>query len=159
MYILRMNFNEYQGLAARTDNVKTGKEGQLLNAVVGMVGEAAECLELVKKHIWQDHSLDETKLLEEAGDVLWYIAKLARIYGIPLEELAVQNIKKLEARYPEGTFIAERSINRDTTSNASTIDSKVKSNDSLPYSEYQYKAHRRSNIPAQPRRNRKCLTK
>lgn len=108
-----LNFNEYQELAARTDNT-TGKtvDSILTSAVMGMVGEAAEAMEHVKKYIEQDHKLDRDKLIEEAGDTLWYIAKLARVCGISLEELAKRNIEKLERRYPNLKFEKERSVNR-----------------------------------------------
>lgn len=105
-----MTLNEYQKLAARTDT-PSDKINGLRNAAMGMVGEAAETLEHMKKVLDQGHKLDEDKLIEEAGDTLWYIAKLARICGITLEELAWQNIEKLRKRYPEG-FDANLSINR-----------------------------------------------
>lgn len=106
-----MTLNEYQKLAARTDT-PSDKINGLRNAAMGMVGEAAETLEHMKKVLDQGHELDEAKLIEEAGDTLWYIAKLARICGITLEELAWQNIEKLKKRYPEG-FDANLSINRE----------------------------------------------
>ena len=49
---------------------------------------------------------------KHTGDTLWYIAKLARVCGTTLEELAKRNIEKLEKRYPEKEFKPERSINR-----------------------------------------------
>lgn len=108
-----MNFNEYQKLAERTDNAQGKTINDLyLNACMGMVGESAETLEHMKKYLFQGHELNRDKLIEEAGDTLWYIAKLARVCGITLEELAKRNIEKLEKRYPEKKFKAERSINR-----------------------------------------------
>jgi len=107
----KLNFIEYQEKAARTDKPHKNKLDGLRNATMGMVGEAAETLEHMKKVLDQGHSLSELKLLEEAGDCLWYIAKLARLLGYNLEELAIMNITKLELRYPNG-FDAKKSINR-----------------------------------------------
>lgn len=105
-----MSFIEYQALAARTDKPMSIMEG-LTNAVMGMVGEAGETQEHIKKVLYQGHTLNYDKLIEEAGDCLWYIAKLARLMGISLEEIAVKNILKLKKRYPEG-FDTEKSVNR-----------------------------------------------
>ena len=51
------------------------------------------------------------KLLEEVGDVAWYLAETAHALGVSLEEVCQRNIDKLRARYPEG-FSAERSLHR-----------------------------------------------
>lgn len=105
-----MTLNEYQELAARTDTPTVKLRG-LLTAAMGMVGEAGESLEHLKKVIEQGHDLDTDKLIEEGGDCLWYIAKLARYCGVTLEELARRNIEKLKKRYPNG-FSVERSVHR-----------------------------------------------
>lgn len=113
-----MNFNDYQQLAKRTDGIKAGKDDTetmlngLLNAAMGMTGEAAETLEHMKKVLFQGHKLDVDKLIEEASDCMWYIAKLARYCGVTMEELAQRNIDKLRKRYPAG-FEVERSVNRE----------------------------------------------
>lgn len=91
-----LNFNEYQKFAERTDNMNMPMNDLYLNACMGMVGESAETLEHMKKYLFQGHELNRDKLIEEAGDTLWYIAKLARVCGITLEELAERNIEKLE---------------------------------------------------------------
>lgn len=106
----KLTLNEYQLLAARTDT-PMDKLNALRNATMGMVGEGAETLEHMKKVLDQGHELDVDKLIEEGGDTLWYVAKLARACGITLEELAQRNIDKLRRRYPEG-FDANMSINR-----------------------------------------------
>ena len=106
----KMTLDEYQLLAARTDT-PMDKLNALRNATMGMVGEAAETLEHMKKVLDQGHELDTEKLIEESGDTLWYVAKLARACDVSLEELAQRNIDKLRRRYPEG-FDANMSINR-----------------------------------------------
>jgi len=107
-----MSFEEYQQKASRTDNLRDDKTLNILNACMGMVGESAETLEHVKKAMFQGHELDPAKLIDEAGDTLWYIAKLARVLGTSLEEIAKFNIAKLEKRYPELEFSEQRSVNR-----------------------------------------------
>lgn len=105
-----MNFNEYQKLAQRTSNSKT-LSGKLENGCLGLAGESGECCDLLKKHFFQGHELDKAKMLDELGDVLWYIGETAAGIGVTLEEVAIHNIEKLKTRYPDG-FSAERSLHR-----------------------------------------------
>lgn len=41
------------------------------------------------------------KLLFELGDTLYYLTKLAHVYGFSLEEVMYHNVKKIEARNAE----------------------------------------------------------
>lgn len=104
-----MTFDEYQKMAQRT----SGEDHEhVLNGVLGLAGESGECADLVKKCLFQGHTLDRDHLIEELGDVLWYCAELATGLDVNLEAVAYQNIKKLEKRYPNG-FERERSVNRE----------------------------------------------
>lgn len=102
-----MNANEYQLLAMRTAN-----DGDLVNAALGLAGESGEVADLIKKVEFQGHILDEDKLVEELGDVLWYVALAAETLGVPLEDIMRRNIDKLWSRYPAG-FDPERSQHRE----------------------------------------------
>lgn len=107
-----MHMNEYQKLAQRTCNITGTTADKLLNGCMGLNGEAGECIDLLKKHLFQGHELDREKLIEELGDVLWYCAELAAGLGVGLEEVAQRNVDKLRRRYPDG-FDPERSVHRD----------------------------------------------
>lgn len=78
---------------------------------LGIAGEAGEVADLLKKVIGHGHPIDVAKLVKELGDVLWYVAVLASVYGVLLSDVAAANRAKLMARYPDG-FSTERSINR-----------------------------------------------
>ncbi len=67
----------------------------------GLCTEAGEALDQLKKHKFYGRPIDEVNLIEEAGDLLWYIACLAHILGVPLHRVAEINIDKLAFRYPE----------------------------------------------------------
>lgn len=105
-----MEFKEYQDLAGRTRNVEY-YDRELANYALGMVCEAGEAGDILKKHIFHHHILDEYALRKELGDVLWYIANICNILRIDMGDIAEMNISKLKARYPEG-FDADKSINR-----------------------------------------------
>ena len=106
-----MDINEYQKLAMRTLNPKIEKKELILNASMGLCGESGEVIDLVKKHLFQGHDLDEEVLIKELGDVAWYLAEAATALNVDLSEILEKNIKKLENRFPDG-FNSNRSINR-----------------------------------------------
>lgn len=107
-----MNINEYQKLAMITLNKKLSKQDMLINGVMGLCGESGEAIDLVKKHLHQGHELDKNALIKEMGDIAWYLAELATVLDINLEEVLIANIEKLKKRYPEG-FSEDASINRE----------------------------------------------
>lgn len=80
-------------------------------AVMGISGESGEVADLVKKFMFHQHPLDREKLIEELGDLMWYIAELCATLGASMDEVARGNIEKLRKRYPNG-FDPERSLNR-----------------------------------------------
>lgn len=106
-----MDINEYQKLAMRTLNPEIDKKELILNASMGLCGESGEVIDLVKKHLFQGHDLDEKVLIKELGDVAWYLAEAATALNVNLSEILEKNIKKLENRFPDG-FNSNRSINR-----------------------------------------------
>ena len=107
-----MEINEYQKLAMKTLNPSLSKKDVLINGVMGLCGESGEVIDLVKKHLAQQHDLDREKMIKELGDVAWYLAETAYALDVDLETVLKGNIEKLKQRYPEG-FDAERSIHRD----------------------------------------------
>ena len=106
-----MTINEYQTLAMTTLNKELTNDQVLLNGVMGLCGESGEVIDIVKKHISQGHVLNKEKLIEELGDVAWYLAETAYALGVDLESVLQSNIDKLKKRYPEG-FSVEKSVNR-----------------------------------------------
>lgn len=107
----QFSLDEYQEKAMRTAGVYDTVTDELLNGLMGLNGEAGEALDILKKHLFQGHTLDEEHIKKELGDCLWYIALAADSLGISLEDIAIQNIEKLEKRYPTG-FDTELSVNR-----------------------------------------------
>lgn len=104
-----MTLNEYQEKAMRTATLASTN---LVNSALGMSAEAGEFADVLKKHLYHGHPMGTEQMIEEAGDVLWYVALAAKALGVTLEGLAQHNIKKLEKRYPDG-FDPERSLHRE----------------------------------------------
>jgi NTP pyrophosphatase (non-canonical NTP hydrolase) len=94
-----MDLNYYQFHASNTAIYP--KEQGLVYTTLGLVGEAGEVAEKVKKFIRGDLVLQgefETDLAHELGDVLWYLASLASELNISLTEIAELNLSKLASR-------------------------------------------------------------
>lgn len=96
----------------RTANPGLKPIEQLTNGVLGLTGEAGECADLVKKHLYQGHDLEVAHIIKELGDCCWYIALCAQALDTTFEEIMELNIAKLQTRYPDG-FDTERSIHRE----------------------------------------------
>jgi NTP pyrophosphatase (non-canonical NTP hydrolase) len=106
-----MDANEYQRLALRTEAPGREQRERLLNAALGLCGEAGEFADSLKKAEFHSHPLDVAELRKELGDVLWYAALACDALGLSMGEVMAENIEKLRRRYPEG-FSSERSLQR-----------------------------------------------
>lgn len=113
-----MDINTYSQLAFRT--ARRDKD-MIENAVLGIGGESGEILDLIKKVRHHDKPLDDQKLKEEIGDLVWYINELILVQGYTWAEILEMNIKKLEARYPDLRFDVDRANNRDVEAEAKAM--------------------------------------
>lgn len=137
-----MNSNEYLDASARTNpDVVPGLHTQgddgnfdksptylmskhqleLLHASMGMVTEAAEFMDQMKRHVIYGAELDHTNLKEELGDMLWYIALAMRVTGTDFEAEMTRNIEKLKKRFPD-KFTTDKALNRDLDVERETLE-------------------------------------
>lgn len=87
----------------------------LLTGAVGISAEGGEFMEIVKKCIFQGKPLNEETQFHakrELGDIMWYWINSCRALNIDPNEVIAENVRKLEARYPGGSFDAYYSENR-----------------------------------------------
>lgn len=96
-----MNCDDYQRAALRTARSKDAPD-EFMHLVLGLVGEAGEIAEKVKKLVRDQGSdlarLDRDAMAAELGDVLWYTAVLADFLGLSLDDVARRNVDKLADR-------------------------------------------------------------
>lgn len=87
---------------------------RMLHAVMGLIGEAGEVAEVLLSFLQGDINIDEAKdkLMNEAGDVMWYQAVLQKALGhTSFAEVLTANHAKLIQRY--GTqWSQEAALNR-----------------------------------------------
>lgn len=92
----------------------------MLHAAIGMATEAAELLDVLKKHIYYGKPIDMVNINEELGDSNWYQSLMIHSlrmkgYHTSWESIWEKNIEKLKARYGN-KFSSEAAINRDLDS-------------------------------------------
>ncbi len=128
----KVNFERYQGfVSAVTSDASTNyvdftdrlgdldRQGanieRLLTAGVGINAEGGEFLEIIKKMVFQGKPWNEDNrehLIIELGDIMWYVAQATMALDISFDEVIETNVKKLEKRYPGGSFDIFYSENR-----------------------------------------------
>lgn len=84
---------------------------ELIHSILGIYTEAAELMELLGVTIITGE-VDEAKLVNEAGDGLWYHSLLYKFLGTDFDEVAQKNIAKLRQRFPV-KFTEDLAVNRD----------------------------------------------
>lgn len=87
----------------------------LTTAAIGLASEGGEFNEIVKKMLFQGKPFTQDNrfhLMRELGDIIWYWTNACRALGYDPNEVVAENVRKLESRYPGGTFNAWYSENR-----------------------------------------------
>jgi NTP pyrophosphatase (non-canonical NTP hydrolase) len=96
-----MTFEEYQ-IEARKTAIYPNMDNNFIYPALGLVGEAGEIAEKIKKVIRDDNYViteeKRAEITKELGDVLWYIANLSKELGISMEDVASANLAKLKSR-------------------------------------------------------------
>ncbi len=88
---------------------------RLLTAGVGINAEGGEFLEIIKKMVFQGKPWNEDNrehLILELGDTMWYVAQAIKALDTTFDVVIATNVKKLEKRYPGGSFDPFFSENR-----------------------------------------------
>lgn len=97
-----ITFNDYQTRVA-TFRKPTA---DFTYAVIGLGAEVGEIQGKVAKIIRDKNGLpddsDHYALIKELGDVLWFISAIADDMGVSLNEVAQENVAKLESRSIRG---------------------------------------------------------
>jgi NTP pyrophosphatase (non-canonical NTP hydrolase) len=70
-----------------------------LHMAIGISGEAGELLDAVKKSTIYRKQLDIANIVEECGDLLFYISGMLDSIGVDIESAMSANVSKLSIRY------------------------------------------------------------
>lgn len=93
-------------------NDLTPEKADLLHMAVGVSGEAGELLDAVKKAVIYNKEIDLENVIEELGDLEFYMSKIRQIVGITREEILKHNIDKLSIRYAKGKYSNDQAQER-----------------------------------------------
>ena len=88
-----------------------------LHAALGVCGEAGELADAIKKHVIYGKPLDRDNMIEELGDLRFYMQAVQNLYQIPEQEILQANANKLAARYKGLTYSNEAAIAREDKKN------------------------------------------
>ncbi len=96
-----MELNTYQDLANTTDQRPGNDEQALAFPLLGLASEVGSLVNQYKKRIrdGQAHELFDRRAAAELGDILWYVANLSHKLGYSLDDVAQQNLRRINERW------------------------------------------------------------
>ncbi|UZT28588.1 nucleotide pyrophosphohydrolase [Bacillus phage vB_BceS_LY5] len=90
--------NKYQEMSRRT----APKDMSILNIALGLVGEAGEIADLIKKQEYHGHPINLPEIKKELGDLLWYFARLCDYNNSKFSEDISQTFQALQKEGSKG---------------------------------------------------------
>lgn len=126
-----MNADYYQQQALRTEYtpefLRPGDRtrARLLHAALGVCTESGELQDMLKKHLMYGKDFDPTNVIEECGDILWYVALALDACGYSLSDCMARNIEKLRVRFPD-KFTSARALARDLPAERAALEKEGK---------------------------------
>ncbi len=89
----------------------TPDEIRALHGALGIVTEAGELADAFKKNLFYGKPLDYVNLMEELGDIMFYVGVVCSATGLSMGKILEANKRKLLIRYPD-KFEATKAIDR-----------------------------------------------
>ena len=90
----------------------TAYEANLVHLALGIAGEAGEVLDAIKKAAIYKKPLDCENVIEELGDLEFYMEGLRQAIGVTREEVIDANVQKLGKRYSSGNYSDKQAQDR-----------------------------------------------
>lgn len=87
--------------------IMTEGESRVIENTLGLVGEAGEVAEKIKKKLRDGTKVPPYEIIKELGDVVFYCTALANAFGSSLAEVQHTNIQKLNSRKERGKLSGE----------------------------------------------------
>ena len=121
-FVKAVTSDESNYTSSMTENlVKLERENKdikmalLMTGAIGISAEGGEFAEIIKKVVFQGKPMNDETVFHckrELDDIMWYWINSCRALGLDPNDVIAENVKKLEARYPGGSFDAFYSENR-----------------------------------------------
>jgi NTP pyrophosphatase (non-canonical NTP hydrolase) len=87
-------------------------EAHLVHMAMGVSGEAGELLDAIKKSTIYRKPLDKENIIEECGDILFFVQGILNYYSLDITDAIYENRKKLSLRYSKGEYSNEQAQQR-----------------------------------------------
>ena len=100
---------QYKRLGLRVN----GEDVKIMHYLLGMSSEVGEVSDLFKKTIMRGEKIAAAQVVEEVGDLLWYVDRLLANFNSSIPEAFEANKRKLELRYPDGFSVKDSKEKRD----------------------------------------------
>ena len=82
----------------------TKESAEKMHMAIGIAGEAGELLDAIKKHAIYAKELDMENVIEELGDLEFYMQGLRALLNLTRQQCIDANMAKLKRRYPLSTY-------------------------------------------------------
>lgn len=102
------DLRDYSQIIERLSKPETAR---MMHYLVGLCTETGELQDQFKKHVMYGKELDRVNIIEESGDLIWYLSRLLELVGSSFEEIMEKNNAKLKARYGD-KFTEFAALNR-----------------------------------------------
>lgn len=99
----------------------TAVDSRLAHAIIGISTESVELLEALLDACQSGKPIDTVNVLEELGDVNWYLAIAVSTLGADWEQILITNIAKLKERY-KAKFDAAEALERNLTAERAILE-------------------------------------
>jgi NTP pyrophosphatase (non-canonical NTP hydrolase) len=86
------------------DKIVTEGDTRLVENTLGLVGEAGEVAEKIKKYLRDNTKVSQKEIIKELGDVVFYATALSNYFYSNLSEVMQTNMDKLNDRARRGTI-------------------------------------------------------
>jgi len=94
-HVETIRYDAFVALLFKQDTLQLMK----LHAALGVCGEAGELADVIKKDSVYNKGEDRKHLVEELGDLRFYIQAVMQVYRITEQEVLQENANKLSIRY------------------------------------------------------------
>jgi NTP pyrophosphatase (non-canonical NTP hydrolase) len=101
----------YDKFVQQLYKVETEKD-MMMHAALGICGEAGELADAIKKRYVYGKPLDIANVIEELGDLRFYMEAVMNLLGIGDQEVLQANANKLAVRYKSLTYSDVAAVER-----------------------------------------------
>jgi NTP pyrophosphatase (non-canonical NTP hydrolase) len=107
-----INLHFYPTFVSRLVKDMGSHRDNIMHGAIGISSEAGELLDATKKNWAYGKPLDFENIMEELGDIEFYMEAFRQAVGVTREETIAHNLKKLSARYASGNYSDAQAIAR-----------------------------------------------